>query len=49
MLSQTAGFGQVRTKTNLDDKGSMDYQLVLQFKGSDPLDFDALVSLEEEL
>jgi hypothetical protein len=27
----------------------MDYQLVLQFKGSDLLDFDALVSLEDQL
>ncbi|MFP5392047.1 MAG: ABC transporter [Gammaproteobacteria bacterium] len=27
----------------------MDYQLVLQFKGNDLLDFDALVSFEDEL
>jgi hypothetical protein len=27
----------------------MDYQLVLQFKGNDLLDFDALVSLEDKL
>jgi len=27
----------------------MDYQLVLQFKGNEPLDFDALVNLEDKL
>ena len=27
----------------------MDYQLVLQLRGDDSLDFDALVSLEEEI
>ena len=27
----------------------MDYQLVLQFRGNDCLDFDAMVSLEEEI
>ena len=49
MLDPTAGFGQKRTKTSVDNKGSMDYQLVLQFKGDDLLDFDALVSLEDKL
>jgi hypothetical protein len=36
-------------RISLDNKEAMDHQLVLQFKGENFLDLDALVSLEDKL
>ena len=49
ILSRTAEIGQNLTEAQLIGKEVMDYQLVLQFKGKTILDFDALVTLEQNL
>jgi len=46
-LYVSSAIGQERTKDNLQE--SMGYQLVLQFRGHDCPDFDAVGSLEDEL